>query len=140
MTQQTPKLANLFRLEFPQSVGSFATYEDAQKAVDHLADAHFPVENLAIVGTDLRSIERVLGRRTWATVIGQGVQSGLSTGLLVAFLMWILQPGANFLVLIVSALVIGFLWLISRNAPSAGTDPAFAPPAAVPTAEPDSTP
>ena len=40
----------------------------------------------------------------------------------------------------VSALVIGFLWLISRNAPSAGTDPVFAPPAAVPTAEPDSTP
>ena len=109
MTQQTPKLANLFKLEFPQSVGSFATYEDAQKAVDHLADAHFPVENLAIVGTDLRSIERVLGRRTWGTVIGQGMQSGLSTGLLVAFLMWILQPNANFLVLIVSALVIGIV-------------------------------
>ena len=48
MSQQSPKLANLFQLEFPQSVGVFTTYEDAQKAVDHLADAHFPVENLAI--------------------------------------------------------------------------------------------
>ena len=109
MTQQNPKLGDLFKLEFPQSVGNFATYEDAQRAVDHLADAQFPVENLAIVGTDLRSIERVLGRRTWGTVISQGVQSGLSTGLLVAFLMWILQPQANFLVLLLSALVIGIL-------------------------------
>ncbi len=109
MTQQNPKLGDLFKLEFPQSVGNFASYEDAQRAVDHLADAQFPVENLAIVGTDLRSIERVLGRRTWGTVISQGVQSGLSTGLLVAFLMWILQPQANFLVLLLSALVIGIL-------------------------------
>jgi len=39
-----------------------------------------------------------------------------------------------------SALVIGFLWLISRNAPSAGTDPAYKAPAAVETAAPDGTP
>lgn len=109
MTQDSPKLSSLFKLEFPQSVGMFASYEDAQKAVDHLADAQFPVENLAIVGTDLRSIERVLGRRTWGTVIGQGVQSGLSTGLLVALLMWFLQPSANFLLLVLTALGIGIL-------------------------------
>jgi hypothetical protein len=41
---------------------------------------------------------------------------------------------------IVSALVIGFLWLISRGAPSAGTDPAYVPPVVVPTAVPDATP
>ena len=39
---------------------------------------------------------------------------------------------------IVSALVIGLLWLISRGAPSAGVDPAFARPAAP--AVPDATP
>lgn len=109
MTQQSPKLASLFKLEFPQSVGFFATYEEAQKAVDHLADAHFPVENLAIVGTDLRSIERVLGRRTWGTVIGQGVQSGLSTGLMVALLMLLFMPTTNFPVLVLSALGIGIV-------------------------------
>lgn len=108
MSQQSPRLANLFKLEYPQSVGTFTTYEEAQKAVDFLSDAHFPVENLAIVGTDLRSIERVLGRRTWGTVIGQGVQSGLSTGLMVAFLMWLFVP-ANFVVVLLSALGIGIL-------------------------------
>lgn len=109
MSQQTPKLSSLFKLEYPQSVGLFVTYEEAQKAVDHLADAKFPVENLAIVGTDLRSIERVLGRRSWGTVIGQGAQSGISTGLMVALLMLLFMPSTNFLVLVVSALVIGIL-------------------------------
>jgi hypothetical protein len=40
---------------------------------------------------------------------------------------------------IVSAFIIGLLWLISRSAPSAGTDPAYVPPAVVPTAVTDST-
>lgn len=105
--QQNPRATDVFKLEFPQSIGSFASYEEAQKAVDHLADAHFPVQNLAIVGTDLRSIERVLGRRTWGTVIGQGVQSGLSTGLLVTFLMWVFMQPESFFGLLVSALAIG---------------------------------
>lgn len=109
MSQQTPKLSNLFKLEYPQSIGVFATYDEAQKAVDHLADEKFPVENLAIVGTDLRSIERVLGRRSWGTVIGQGVQSGLSTGLMVTLLMWLFMPDANFVVLLISALLIGIV-------------------------------
>ncbi len=109
MTQQNPRVTDVFKLEFPQSVGIFASYEEAQKAVDHLADAQFPVQNLAIVGTDLRSIERVLGRRTWATVIGQGVQSGLSTGLLVTFIMWLFMQPENFLGLLVSALLIGIV-------------------------------
>src|SRR5829696_7480217 len=72
--QQT---SSIFELKFPQSVAIYQTYSDAQKAVDYLADERFEVKNLAIVGTDLKSVERVLGRRTWGTVIGQGVQSGV---------------------------------------------------------------
>lgn len=109
MTQATPRLSKLFNLEYPQSVGIFSTYDEAQQAVDFLADKNFPVENLCIVGTDLRSMERVLGRRNWGTVLGQGVQSGLSTGLMVTFLMWIFMPNSNFMVLFVSALLIGIL-------------------------------
>lgn len=108
MSQQNPRTA-VFKLEFPQSIGIFATYEEAQKAVDHLADSQFPVQNLAIVGTDLRSIERVLGRRTWGTVIGQGVQSGISTGLLVGFLMLLFTQPENFVGLFISALLIGIV-------------------------------
>ncbi len=109
MTSQNPIAANqaLFKLEYPQSLGVFDSYPDAQKAVDHLADNNFPVGNLAIVGTDLRLVERVTGRRTWGTTLGQGVMSGLSTGFIVAIFMMILFPSPNFLGQLLTALVIG---------------------------------
>jgi hypothetical protein len=98
---------SLFELKFPQSVGIYQTYADAQKAVDFLADEKFAVQNLAIVGTDLKSVERVLGRRSWGTVIAQGVQSGLSTGLLVGLVMLIFGNPGSVLVLLAVALAIG---------------------------------
>ena len=54
-------------------VGRYSRHEDAQAAVDLLAEREFPVQHLSIVGTDLRLVERVTGRRTWGTVLGQGV-------------------------------------------------------------------
>jgi hypothetical protein len=99
--------STLFELQFPQSVGIFDSYADAQKAVDFLSDSKFEVQNLAIVGTDLKSVERVLGRRNWGTVINQGVMSGISTGLLVALVMLIFAPPASFLALLLVSLAIG---------------------------------
>ncbi len=107
MSQQVPRIGNLFTLEYPQSVGTYGTYDEAQHVVDFLADKRFPVENLCIVGTDLRSVERVLGRRSWATVMGAGVQSGLSTGLMITLLLWIVMPETDFLLLLVYAVAIG---------------------------------
>jgi hypothetical protein len=104
---QQRTLSSIFELEFPQSVGIYSSYADAQKAVDYLSDEKFEVQNLAIVGTDLKSVERVLGRRTWRTVILSGVQSGISTGLLVALVMLIFVRPTSFLLLLLAALVIG---------------------------------
>jgi hypothetical protein len=110
MSFARPQPSSLFELQFPQSVGIYNTYDDAQRAVDYLADEKFEVQNLAIVGTDLKSVERVLGRRNWGTVIAGGVQSGLSTGLLVALVLLIFTPsGVNFLALFAVALGIGIL-------------------------------
>jgi hypothetical protein len=109
MTQAHPTMSDLFKLEYPQSVGVYDTYNEAQKAVDFLADSHFPVQNLCIVGTELRSVERVLGRRTWGTVLGQGLQNGLSTGIMVSLLLWFLQPGVNVLQLFVVGLSMGLI-------------------------------
>jgi len=109
VTQPNPRLSSLFKLEYPQSVGVYNTYDEAQKVVDFLADARFPVENLCIVGTELRSVERVLGRRSWGTVIGQGVQSGVSTGLMITLLMWLFVPNDNPLLLALYALGIGII-------------------------------
>jgi hypothetical protein len=108
--------SSIFELKFPQSVGIYQTYAEAQKAVDYLADQRFEVQNLAIVGTDLKSVERVLGRRSWGTVIVQGLQSGLSTGLLVALVMFIFTRPGSVLLLLLVALGIGITLGIVFNA------------------------
>lgn len=101
-------LANpLFKLEYPQSIGVYTSYGDAQKAVDSLADQNFPVGNLAIVGTDLKLIERVTGRKTWGTVLTQGVSSGLSTALMVALIMWFINPERSVVSIFATALLVG---------------------------------
>ena len=99
--------SSMFELKFPQSVGIYNSYAEAQKAVDYLADEKFEVQNLAIVGTDLKSVERVLGRRSWGTVIGQGVQSGISTGLLVGLVFLLFGRPNSVLLLLLVSLAIG---------------------------------
>lgn len=107
MSFQRPQPGSLFELQFPQSVGIFNTYADAQKAVDYLADERFPVQNLAIVGTELKSVERVLGRKSWSTVLSQGVSSGISTGLLVGLVMLIFAKPPSVALMLVTCLAIG---------------------------------
>jgi hypothetical protein len=106
----SPRAGSLFELEYPQSVGIYQTYDEAQKVVDFLADSKFPVQNLAIVGTELRSVERVLGRRTWGTVLLGGVQNGITTGVIMALIFWVFSPGLdNVWVLFLYALAIGVI-------------------------------
>jgi hypothetical protein len=50
-------------------IGTFPTYARAQEAVDYLSDNEFPVENVTIVGSDLRLVEQVTGRLTRGKVI-----------------------------------------------------------------------
>lgn len=116
MSLQRPQQGSIFELEFPQSVGIYNSYADAQKAVDYLADEKFEVQNLAIVGTELKSVERVLGRKSWGTVISQGATSGVSTGLLVGLVMLIFSNPASVLVLLLVALAIGIGLGIAFNA------------------------
>jgi hypothetical protein len=68
-------------------VGSYDSYDQAQAAVDHLSDEKFPVENVTIIGTDLRMVERVLGRLSWGRVIGAGAAGGAWWGLFVGLLL-----------------------------------------------------
>ncbi|TAM84445.1 MAG: hypothetical protein EPN43_12505 [Jatrophihabitans sp.] len=70
-------------LQFPMSLGIFDQYDQAQQAVDYLAEHDFPVENVAIVGTELKTIERVTGRLTRGKIAVAGATSGLWLGLFV---------------------------------------------------------
>ncbi len=89
-------------------VGSYPNYVEAQRAVDYLSDQKFPVEQVTIVGSDLRLVERVTGRITQGSAIIAGAGSGAWFGLFVGVLMSLLPP-SNFL-LIILGVVIGALF------------------------------
>lgn len=100
--------SSLFELDYPQSVVVVEDYKTAQKVVDHLSDEKFPVENLCIVGTDLRTVERVTGRKTWGTVLSQGAVSGLGTGLLVGLMLsFFVRSSQGMVVMLITGLLIG---------------------------------
>ncbi|MFP5023165.1 general stress protein [Pseudonocardia phyllosphaerae] len=82
-------------------VGSYATYEEAQRAVDHLADSDFPVRDVTIVGVDLMLVERIIKRLTWGSVLASGAASGAWFGLFVGLLLSLFLPDGGFLQILV---------------------------------------
>ena len=90
-----------------QVVGSYDTYAEAQKAVDWLADQEFPVQHVAIVGTDLRMVENVTGRLTRGRAALAGAGSGAWFGLLVGLLLSLFSEDANVLGLVIAGLLYG---------------------------------
>jgi hypothetical protein len=69
-----------------QVIATFDNYEDAERAVDYLADRHFEVNRLAIVGRDLQLVERITGEMNYGTAALRGAASG---GLVGALIGWI---------------------------------------------------
>ncbi|SDL39199.1 general stress protein [Tessaracoccus oleiagri] len=100
-------LKDRFQLNYPQSLGEFGAYEDAQKAVDFLVERKFPVENLMIVGTNLKLVERVIAPRTWPRVLGRGALSGIGTGFLMGLMLLLFVGGDNPLLMLLLGLAIG---------------------------------
>ena len=95
MTQPPVVPSKLMQLEYPQHVAEFRTYEEAQAAVDYLADSKFAVQNILIVGTNLKLLERVTGRRTWGNVLAEGAISGIATGMLVGLMLVLFVGNGN---------------------------------------------
>ncbi|WP_027502677.1 general stress protein [Rhodococcus sp. UNC363MFTsu5.1] len=101
-------------------IGSYPTYAEAQRAVDHLSDQAFPVEDVTIVGVDLMQVERVLGRLTWAKVIGGGIVSGAWLGVFLGLLLGLFTD--SFLGPLVAGIIGGIIFgLISTSIPYAAT-------------------
>jgi hypothetical protein len=85
-----------------EAVASFATYAQAARAVDFLADRRLPVRDMAIVVRDFR-VERGSGpSATYVTAGAAGAVSGAATGALVVLLLgassMIVPPGPGVLV------------------------------------------
>jgi hypothetical protein len=69
------------------TIARYATYLEAQRAVDYLSDQAFPVQAVTIVGTGLRMVERVTGRLTYSIVAVRSVLSGAYFGALVGLFL-----------------------------------------------------
>lgn len=92
-------------------VAAYDDYQQAQRAVDFLADEKFPVENVTLVGSDLRMVEKVTGRMTWGRAIGAGAASGAWFGLFVGVLLGIFAPdGSSWFGSVLSGLLIGLVF------------------------------
>ena len=108
MTQPSQQMSDISRAW--NTVASFDNYEGAQACVDSLSDALFPVEHLDIVGSDLRLVERVIGRLTSAKAAAAGAASGAWFGLFIGLLVGFFTTGPAWLGLILGGLLIGAAW------------------------------
>ncbi|MEV7041229.1 general stress protein [Amycolatopsis sp. NPDC051061] len=89
-------------------IGSYATYGEAQQAVDFLADSEFSVGDVTIVGVDLMLVERVIGKLSWGRVLGTGAVSGAWFGLFAGLLLG-LFVNQGFALQLLTGLVLGVL-------------------------------
>jgi heat induced stress protein YflT len=105
-----PSAINLPTLPDGWPIASYDTYQEAQRAVDHLADNEFPVQEVTIVGVEPMVVERVAARLTWGRVLGGGAASGAWLGLFVGLLLSLFTAGAGLfpiLIGLVSGVVFG---------------------------------
>lgn len=103
-------MAQIFSLQYPLSLAIHDDYDKAQADVDHLADQEFPVENLLIVGTDLKQVERVTGRLTWGRVLASGAAGGAWFGLLIGLLLGLFAVEGTWAGAVVTGLLLGVVW------------------------------
>ena len=90
-------------------LATYPDYASAQRAVDYLSDQKFPVERTAIIGTDLRLVEKVLGRMTVGRAALSGAAGGAWFGLFIGLLFGIFSNSSWLAVLLV-CILIGAVW------------------------------
>src|SRR4029450_11381915 len=93
-----------------QTVASYPTYAEAQRAVDSLSDRSFPVEGAEIIGHDVRLVEGGTGGLTNARAAAAGAASGAWFGLFIGLLVGLFTTGPEWLGLVLGGLLIGALW------------------------------
>ncbi|WP_211236543.1 general stress protein [Arthrobacter castelli] len=95
-----------------ETVGTYTAYLDAQKAVDYLADQQFAVQNVSILGNDLKTVEQVTGRLTYPRVALAAAATGAWFGLFVGVVLMLFGGTETYSTLLSSmALGAGF-WML----------------------------
>jgi hypothetical protein len=91
-----------------QVIATYDTYAEAQRAVDFLSDEQFPVQNVSIIGSDLKMVEKVTGRLTRGRATLAGAATGAWFGLFVGVLLSLFaDSGTNAFALVIAALLYG---------------------------------
>ncbi len=93
-------------------VATYGSYAEAERAVDQLADEGFPVERLAIVGSDLRMVEQVTGPLSLPVSAAAGAATGAWTGSLFGLIFALFltdDAGISALTVLLYGLVFGAL-------------------------------
>jgi hypothetical protein len=89
------------------TLARFDGYAGAQRLVDQLSDARFPVEGTRIVGSGVRSVETVTGRLTKARAALLGAGTGAWFGLFIALLFAIFTIGPVWWSVLLTTVVFG---------------------------------
>ncbi|MBT2388773.1 glycine zipper family protein [Streptomyces sp. ISL-1] len=91
-----------------RTIATYATYAEAERAVDYLSDQGFPVERVAVIGRDLQLVEQVVGRLNYGKAALSGAASGALPGVLIGWLFGLF----NWLNPVLSALLLALYGLI----------------------------
>ena len=86
-------------------LGTYETYLEAQAVVDRLSKADFEVKQLAIVGNDLKTVERVTGKLSYGRAAIAGAASGAWIGLFLGLVLVVFLTSTNFGFLAAAALI-----------------------------------
>ncbi|MEU8412216.1 general stress protein [Amycolatopsis azurea] len=105
-TQQTTFTEPQGRAQLPTlpsgwPIGSYESYSEAQRAVDHLAGTDFPITDVTIVGVEPILVERIAGRMGWSKVLTSSALSGAMFGVFLGLVLSLLNPGAGLVPIIV---------------------------------------
>ena len=90
------------------TVGTYETYEQAQRAVDFLSDEGFPVQHVTIVGNGLRMVERVTGRFDRNRAASTGAMGGAWWGFFLGVILSVFTaPEINWLLIVLMTAIAG---------------------------------
>jgi hypothetical protein len=88
-------------------LGTYETYPEAQAVVDRLVKAEFPVKQVSIVGSGLKTVERITGKLSWGRAAGAGAASGAWLGLFFGLILFLFATETTSFELIGAAILIG---------------------------------
>ncbi|WP_299166098.1 general stress protein [uncultured Arthrobacter sp.] len=95
-----------------ETIGRYSSYLDAQKAVDYLADSKFPVQQVSIIGNDLKTVERVTGRLSYPRVALASAATGAWFGLFVGFILTLFGGDSTYLPILSSIALGAVFWVL----------------------------